>query len=471
MPIQENIIQKHLSSLYNQLNIKRNRFYQHYPRFSSSLLVGVILLSLYAIPLTWIQKNYESLPITLPPIQPLSNPDNHAMDLNSNLTLNVEWTDVLIQNGDTLSKIFQQEELPLDDLKLLTANPTLHNALNPLIPGHTLRFGFENTHQTQTLKEIVYIKNALSRISLRKTNHQFTYQLIEEKMDSRLAYSKFKIKTSLFGDAIKNGIPSSLVMQIADIFAWDIDFALDLRPGDSIEMLYEQYFVHGQYFSPGQIKMINFTNQGRTYSAVYYEDKQNKQDKNGASAYYTREGFSLKKAFLRTPVKFTRISSGFTLGRYHPVLHRIRAHRGVDYAAPTGTPVKATSNGTVLFIGRKGGYGNTVILKHGQLYTTLYGHLSRFAHLKAGAPVKQGQIIGYVGQTGLATGPHLHYEFRINGNYQNPLTVKLPKAPGIHPTLMGEFKIFTNRLLTQLDLRKALQTADNAYAVTNTVVD
>lgn len=241
-------------------------------------------------------------------------------------------------------------------------------------------------------------------------------------------------------------------MNLTKIFSWDIDFALDIRPGDTAHILYEEEYLDNKKIGIRNIIAAEFISSGKTYTALKYIDHENN------FGYYDKKGISLRKAFIRTPVKFTRISSHFNLKRMHPILHKIRAHKGVDYAAPTGTPVKASGDGRVAFVGVKGGYGNAIILQHGKHYSTLYGHLSKFnPKLKKGTKVSQDQIIGYVGKTGLATAPHLHYEFRVDGVHKNPLTVKLPKANPIPKKEMEEFKEQANELLQILESHKKLQ--------------
>ena len=236
-------------------------------------------------------------------------------------------------------------------------------------------------------------------------------------------------------------------MELAGIFGWDIDFALDIRQGDSFAVIYEEVFLDGEKVRDGDIIAATFSNRGESYQAIRYTDASNHTD------YYSPDGHSMRKAFLRTPVEFSRISSRFSLGRKHPILNTIRAHKGVDYAAPRGTPIKATGDGKVIYRGVKGGYGNVVIIQHGSSYSTLYGHMSRFARgVHSGSHVKQGQIIGYVGSSGLATGPHLHYEFRINGVHRNPLTVKLPDAQPLPKQYMADFQMHANQLVASLDL-------------------
>ena len=262
----------------------------------------------------------------------------------------------------------------------------------------------------------------------------------------QLATAQGTITSSLSETAKKAGLSEILIDQLTQIFAWDIDFATSLRDGDYFTVVYERGGNNGA----DDIVAAEFINRGRTYRAVRYIDKE------GFANYYTPEGHALQKAFLSTPVDFARISSHFNLHRVHPVLNRIRAHKGVDYAARTGTPVKSTGSGQVTFLGRKGGYGQVIIIKHGERYETVYAHLSKFkAGLQEGSAVRQGEIIGYVGQTGLATGPHLHYEFRIDGVHQNPLTAQAPTSIPVKGVAMAEFKSQIQDPLAKLNLAKA----------------
>jgi murein DD-endopeptidase MepM/ murein hydrolase activator NlpD len=246
-------------------------------------------------------------------------------------------------------------------------------------------------------------------------------------------------------------------MELAGIFGWDIDFALDIREGDEFRLVYEEQFLDGEKIRNGNILAAEFVNRGHSYRAVRY------QAKNGRADYYTPTGQNMRKAFLRSPVDFRRISSRFGK-RHHPVLNRMRMHKGVDYAAARGTPIRATGDGKIIYRGRKGGYGKTVIIRHGSKYSTLYAHMSSYNRkVRHGSRVKQGQIIGYVGATGRATGPHLHYEFRVHGAHRNPLTVKLPSAASIDKKLKSDFLQQTRGLIAQLD---GLQRVDVALAET-----
>jgi murein DD-endopeptidase MepM/ murein hydrolase activator NlpD len=237
-----------------------------------------------------------------------------------------------------------------------------------------------------------------------------------------------------------------MVMELAELFRYDIDFALDLRDGDRFTVVMEELYKDGVKLRDGDMLAAEFVNQGKVYRAVRYKDRE------GRSAFYTPDGQSLRKAFFRTPLDVVRISSHFNLRRRHPILNTIRAHKGVDYAASAGTPIKATGDGRVAFMGNKGGYGRVVILQHGQSYETLYAHMSRFrAGMRAGAKVKQGQIIGYVGSSGLATAPHLHYEFRVNGIHKNPVNIVMPRANPIPRQQLAAFQSQIAPLIAQME--------------------
>jgi len=269
-------------------------------------------------------------------------------------------------------------------------------------------------------------------------------------------YSRGVINSSLFLSAKRAGLSHSLTMDLANVFGYDIDFAMDIREGDEFEVIYEEKVVNGKRVGTGNILSARFTNRGKTYTAVRYTNKQ------GTTSYYNANGESMRKAFIRTPVDFARISSRFSTGRKHPILNKIRAHKGVDYAAPHGTPIKAAGDGRVTLAGRNGGYGNTVIIQHGQRYRTLYAHMQGFAKgIRNGANVKQGQIIGYIGTTGLSTGPHLHYEFQVNGVHVDPLSQKLPMADPIAASEKQRFMQLSKPLMARMDQEKATMLASN----------
>ncbi|HVN44917.1 MAG TPA: peptidoglycan DD-metalloendopeptidase family protein [Steroidobacteraceae bacterium] len=350
--------------------------------------------------------------------------------------------DVTVNRNDTLDRIFRRLKLNLDDLASLRSLPGIRGTLDSLRPGESLHlthrngalFGFERRlNETQTLK-------------VSRQGEALKADVLQNPLDLRRRTVRGTIDSSLFEAVEAAGAHDQTAVALADIFGWDIDFVLDVRPGDTFAVTYEEVWRDGRYLHDGPIEAAEFVNQGRSYRAVRYTDAE------AHSHYYTPDGRSLHKAFLRAPVEFTRVSSRFNSARYHPILNLIRAHKGVDYAAPIGTPVHAAGDGRILFAGRLGGYGNCVEIEHSRSIMTVYGHLSRFAHgTRAGAHVTQGTVIAYVGMTGLATGPHLHYEYRVNGVFKNPQTVALPAAAPIDARWREDFLARSAALLATLE--------------------
>jgi murein DD-endopeptidase MepM/ murein hydrolase activator NlpD len=353
-----------------------------------------------------------------------------------------EWTRVVVARGQTLSDIFDQFHLsPQDWLSILKLGGDCAQ-LKRLRSGDVLRLRISDGE----LQELVYPLDELHTLNVRREERGFDATTLTAAVEHRTATADGTVQDSLFNDGRKAGLSDRLILEFADIFGYDIDFAQDLQVGDRFSVVYEQLYKDGKKLRDGDILAAEFVNQGRVYRAIRYVAP------DGTSAYYTPTGQSLRKAFIRTPVDFTRISSGFSLHRWHPILNRMRAHMGTDYAAPIGTPVHAAGNGRIEFMGRRGGYGNMIILRHGPKYETVYGHLSRFRRgLHAGSKVEQGEVIAYVGMTGLATGPHLHYEFRVNGIPVNPVTVTLPRANPLPPQQLAAFRTAAAPLLAALD--------------------
>ena len=354
-----------------------------------------------------------------------------------------KWIAHKIRKGDTLSKVFSQLGLSQTLLhKIVTSSETAAR-LKSIRPGRVLKVHLNDAGKFMGL---VYTYDPVRSLKISARGEVLSARMVERKVEHRVIHAKGTIENSLFLAAKKAGLSDTLTMELATIFGWDIDFALEIRPGDRFAVIYDEEWLDGKKLRDGPILAAEFVNRGHAYRAVRF------QKKAGDAHYFTPEGKSMRKAFLRTPVKFSRISSRFTLKRWHPILKKWRSHKGVDYAAPRGTPVKAAGDGKVIFRGKKGGYGNVVMIKHGQRYTTVYGHLSRFARkVRRGSRVRQGQVIGYVGSTGLATGPHLHYEFRVNGVHRDPLKVKLPAAAPIAKKYRKAFMTQTRPLLSQLE--------------------
>jgi murein DD-endopeptidase MepM/ murein hydrolase activator NlpD len=353
----------------------------------------------------------------------------------------MKWKSITVEKGDSLSKLFLRMKLNPRELHKIIRMGKSTKTLNLISPGEELKFLVIN----DKLQELIYEVNDTNSLHITRSGDEFTASTITTELDKRIAHATATIGSSLFVAAQEAGIPGSMTMELANIFDWDIDFVLDVRTGDSFSIIYEEYYLDGEKVSYGDILAAEFSNNGKIYRAVRYRDT------GGHTDYFTPEGDSVRKAFLRTPVDYTRISSTFGK-RYHPVLNRMRNHQGVDYVAPRGTPIKASGDGYITHIGRKGGYGSTIIIQHGGKYSTLYAHLKGSKRgLRRGSKVRQGDIIGYVGSSGLATGPHLHYEFRVNGVHRNPLTVKLPGASPITRIEKLAFKLNTQGYLTMLN--------------------
>ncbi|MDH5764807.1 MAG: peptidoglycan DD-metalloendopeptidase family protein, partial [Gammaproteobacteria bacterium] len=327
--------------------------------------------------------------------------------------------------------------------------------LTHIYPKDTLRILSDDEGNLQALRYEIDHENYL--IVERKDDGQLMANTYKHDIETRTTHASGIIDTSLFLAGQEAGVSQGIIMELAGIFGWDIDFALDIRTGDRFTLVYEEIYRNGEKIKDGNILAAEFINDGKTYEAVRYTNPETSR-----AEYFTPDGKSMRKAFLRSPVNFTRISSGFTTSRYHPVLHKFRSHKGVDYAAKRGTPILASGDGKVIHKGNKGGYGRTIIIQHGSQYSTLYAHLNGYhKNLRVGSKVKQGQTIGYLGNSGLATGPHLHYEFRVNGVHRNPLTVKLPTAKPVPKRYLVDFKLSTAPMLAQLELLTRTQLALN----------
>lgn len=360
--------------------------------------------------------------------------------------LETDWQKVSIKRGDSMAQIFNRLGLSPRQLHEIMQLGEVTQALKQLQPGQELLFDIDANGEQLMLQTLQYDPDNLHQLTVQRTDDGFEAELAAAELTYKVRAASATINSSLFLSGQEVGISDNVIMQMVAIYGWDIDFALDIRKGDQFTVIFKEVYRDGVKIDDGPILAAEFINQDRVLRAVRYTTP------DGHSSYYTEDGKSMRKAFLRTPLDVFRISSHFSLGRKHPILNRIRAHKGTDYAAPTGTPIKAAGDGRVDFIGRKGGYGNAIVLQHGSKYSTLYGHMSRFARgLESGERVEQGQIIGYVGSTGLATGPHLHYEFRVNGVHKNPETVELPKALSIPDELQADFHQSTQLLLAKLD--------------------
>ena len=346
-----------------------------------------------------------------------------------------------IKRNDSLFSILKR--LGIEEKNIVTlVNSDRSNLLAQIKIGKTLEVGINDSNIVISLN---YIKDFKSGVRAEKRGEVYEIEEYELNTEKYRVFKNIEINNSLYVDGLKEGLPDSVIMDLVYIFGWDIDFVHDIRPGDSYSLIYEEVFVNGEKKLDGDILIAEFINRDRTHTAIRYKLQ------NGFSEYFSLEGRNVKKAFLRSPVKFSYISSSYNLKRRHPILHKIRAHTGVDYAASRGTPVRTTGDGTVVFADKKGGYGNLVEIKHTEDYSTRYAHLNKFhSKIKVGKKVKQSETIGYVGRTGTATGDHLHYEFRVNGKHTNPVTVKLPNAKPIHENDKDSYDLHAKKIIADL---------------------
>lgn len=359
-----------------------------------------------------------------------------------------------VKSGDTLDKLFRRHELDLGNLSTIARLDEAKAQLRKIQPGDV----FEITHDEGQLVSMYSVLDLTSALHVERADTGFVAKIVERPIEKRKRMAYGVIETSLYESGADAGLSDKLIMNVAGIFAWDVDFVLDIRSGDNFYIQWEEIWQDGEYVTDGEIIAAEFNNNGRTNRAIRFVDD------TGRSDYFTPDGHSVRKAFLRSPVDF-RVSSSFNPNRLHPVLKTVRPHRGVDYAAPSGTPIKASGDGKVIFRGVKNGYGNVVILQHGGNITTLYAHMSRFVgKVRNGTRVRQGQTIGYVGATGMVTGAHLHYEYRISGVHRNPRTVKLPQAAPIADKYRQQFLAASGPILEELEDFKRTQLATVAYA-------
>ena len=353
------------------------------------------------------------------------------------------WREERFGRGDTVSDLLARLGVNDQDARAFLLQARRDASLRLLRPGTTVQ---AHTKDDGTLLSLRYITDKGRLIGYDKQSADFRAFDQQLSLVPQQQMKSGEIRSSLFAAADAAGLSDNVAIQLADIFSGDIDFHRDLRRGDKFTVIYEMFYHQGRAIKSGRVLAAEFTNQGKDYRAIWY------QDEDGKGSYYTPDGKSLRKAFLRSPLEFSRISSGFAM-RFHPILHKWRTHKGVDYAAPIGTHVKATADGTVEFAGTERGYGNIVILKHHGGFSTRYAHLSSITRgLHRGSRVSQGDIIGHVGQTGWATGPHLHYEFRYHDQVRNPLTVALPEALPIPAQQMAAFTRASAPLATELNL-------------------
>lgn len=349
-----------------------------------------------------------------------------------------------VKDGEILSIIFEKFKVPLNtQYKIYSLKEA--DLVTNIRPGNRIIF----TYLGNELTNIAIVKDKLSSIEI-SIGQKIILNKVTNNIETISSYAGGTISSSFYEDASASGMPDSVIMDLAYIFGWDIDFVFDIRKGDTFSVIYETPYSKGEMVENGDILIAEFTNQNKTYVANRFIDQE------GKKGYFDNNGENLQKAFLRAPLEFSYISSHFNPNRMHPVLHTIRAHNGVDYAAPRGSPVRATGSGSVEFVGVRNGCGKEIVLKHTNDYSTRYCHLNKFeSKVKKGRKIQQGQVIGYVGSTGLATGPHLHYEFKIGNKHTDPVKIKLPSAEPLSSKLKMDFDIlFKKNKLMLDDMRK-----------------
>jgi murein DD-endopeptidase MepM/ murein hydrolase activator NlpD len=368
----------------------------------------------------------------------LDLPANHEQDIKSE---QLKWRELSVKKGDNLAKIFKRAGFSANTLFKITSLGKSTNVLTKIHPGERVSFGSNSLGQLQQLH---YSPNQVSTLVV-SLNDKGSYQARTDtkQVEIRTKFAGAVINSNFWNAGIESGLVDAQIMNLANIFGWDIDFALDIRDGDQFSVVFENKYIDGEYVGKGNIIAAEFINQGDTFQAVRFKDGE----------YYNPKGRSMRKAFLRAPVNFKYVSSSFKKRRFHPTQKRWKAHRGVDYAARTGTPVVAAGNGKVLRAAYNKYNGNYVFIQHGNGIVTKYLHFSKRA-VKKGARVKQGQVIGYVGSTGLSSGPHLHFEFIVNGVHRNPRTVKMPKAKPIAKKQRKQFLALAKTSMATLNSAK-----------------
>jgi murein DD-endopeptidase MepM/ murein hydrolase activator NlpD len=407
------------------------------PRFAAGFLVAALGVGLWlGWPTQPLEVNAPRAEIAAPAVAP-TLPAIPAVQQASMASI----VEVIVGRNDTLDGIFRRLSLNLSDLAAIRNLPGIRQSLDFLKPGDAIKV----THAAGDIQSLSRQVSETRMLTVVRDEDGFAAKMTETPVDARIRTATARIDSSLFQAAEAAAISDPVALKLAAVFAWDIDFVLDIRQGDRFTVEYEQIYKDGKYLRDGEVLAAEFVNSGRTYRAVRFVSDA------GNAGYYTPDGRPLRKAFLRAPLEFSRVSSAFNPHRRHPILNTIRGHMGTDYAAPPGTPVHAAGDGRVSFAGTRGGYGNCIVVAHGSNVATLYGHLSRFARSsRVGAHVQQGDVIGFVGMTGLATGPHLHYEYLVNGVHKNPQTVQLPGAEPLQAQALQEFHERTAALMAAL---------------------
>lgn len=370
----------------------------------------------------------------------------------SEKTAELDWRKLTVESGDSFARLLGEHDIDYPVIHALASAGDAGKRLARLRPGDQLRLGF--AQDGGNLQRVIHQRSVDRQLVFERDGDgpSFSGRVVEAQLERRLQHAHAEIETSLFQAAAEADMPDRLIMELVNIFRWDIDFVYNIRRGDHFTVVYETFHKNGERVSTGNIVAAEFINQGQVHRAARYTNPEGETD------YFAPDGTSMRKAFLRTPVEFTRISSRFGKRR-HPISNRIRNHTGVDYAARRGTPIHSTGDGRIVSRGRNGGYGNMIVIEHAGRYSTAYAHMSRFAGGQGvGSRVEQGQTIGYVGSTGYSTGPHLHYEFRVDGRHRNPLAIEFPSSDPVADKYRTHFQQHISPRLAQLN------TLHRAYA-------
>ena len=429
-----------------RLNVPQNKYVKPSKLLALLVLLFIVLLSCFIIQMWPHQQTtyYADTKLSLPKIKsPKTETDELSNDLTNDLAKKDGWTIVKTRPGDSLANVFKRVGLSRQALQAVLNHNPHAKTLAKIKPNQQIQFLMKD----MILDQLIFPVSSTQFLVVSREGKNYLSKLQSYKINSHNEYITATIRGSLYSTAKRMNIPYKLIQQMTEIFHWEIDLIKDIRSGDQFSILYQANYVEDKLVGTGDILAVMYTNKGIKHQAIRHVSASGDYD------YFTPEGASLKKAFSRYPIKFSHISSSYNLSRYHPILHYRRAHKGVDLAASIGTPIHATGDGHVQLIERHNGYGNMIQITHDNMYSSLYAHLLKFQKgLAKGDRVKRGQIIGYVGQTGLADGPHCHYEFHVNHQPKNPTTIALPHSSPVPGREMTSFKSKANTLLAQLKL-------------------
>ncbi|MDQ3269888.1 MAG: peptidoglycan DD-metalloendopeptidase family protein [Pseudomonadota bacterium] len=439
MALRRPVLARHLSDGFNG-RWSRRQWVQASLFATLGMMVAAIVPGFGAIQAGSAHAPRHSMLLALPPLPSKAG----------NAEIADSWHVVRVAPGQTLGALFAELAIPASTMRKLLDHPSAGKALKNLRPDTELAFDLPVGGGLRTFR---FDRDDGHRVELSLRGDTIRETVFERPTQTRTAVATGEITTSLYAAASKAGLsPGAITLLTDDIFKYDVDFKSDIKKGDRFSVVYDETWREGERVGTGVIRAATFTTGGKTYSGFRFEQ-------GGKAAYYTAEGRPLKKSFIRMPIPYARLTSGFGTRR-HPVLGRTRMHKGVDYGASSGTPILAAGDAKVRFVGWKGGYGRAVELDHGRGHTTFYAHMSRFGSYKPGQRVPQGSVIGYVGSSGLSTGPHLHYEFRVNGVHRNPLSVTLPAAEPLSGSQLAAFRAQTGSTLARIEQMERIIFAD-----------